>query len=51
MAQTYAKGRIYPWEWLAMIVNLKMLERFSKRDTGSSETLTYSYLVVATKEP
>ena len=50
MAKRYADGHASFLESLAMKMSLKMLARFSKKDTGSSELLHFGCHVHAVKE-
>lgn len=50
MAKRYAAKRPNPLEMFATLIMLKMLGRFSRLDTGSSEILCYGYHVLARKE-
>jgi SAM-dependent methyltransferase len=50
MAKRYAAKHPGPLEMFAMMIMLKMLGRFSRVDTGSSEILCYGYHVLARKE-
>jgi len=50
MANRYAGKSPNPLEMFAMMIMLRMLGRFSKADTGSSEILCYGYHVLARKQ-
>ncbi|MCO8120560.1 class I SAM-dependent methyltransferase [Stieleria sp. TO1_6] len=47
----YSGQRMRPWEKLARKVMLRMLERFSRNDQGSTELACYGLQVVATYRP
>lgn len=49
IAQRYAKSKPNPFEMASIYVLQRMLARFSRRDTGSSEVLCYGYDVYARK--
>ncbi len=49
VAERYAGNRPRPWERLLTFFVLRMLERFSRKDTGSSEILHFGYHVSARK--
>lgn len=49
MASRYSKSRPGPVGIMSLYLLLRMLRRFSRRDTNSSETLCYGFHVVARK--
>ncbi|MDT8316997.1 MAG: methyltransferase domain-containing protein [bacterium] len=49
VADTYCKGRINIFEKVLLILILKLLEKFSKKDMGSSELLCFGYHIHARK--
>ncbi len=49
VASTYSKNKPGPLELLAIYIVQRMLHRFSRNDTGSSELLCFGYHVVARK--
>jgi ubiquinone/menaquinone biosynthesis C-methylase UbiE len=51
MAERYAKDKPSFFEMLSMKFCLLMLERFSKKDHGSSELLNFGYHIHAVKKP
>lgn len=50
MARRYAGGSPRPWEYGVLYLVLRMLERFARRDRGSSEILHYGCFVRAVRK-
>lgn len=50
VAKRYAKCRPHFWEYGAIFLVLKMLERFTRKDTGSTEILHFGCFIRALKE-
>jgi SAM-dependent methyltransferase len=49
MGDKYASSNFKWWEYFALKILLKSLERFSKKDQGSSNLLSFGFLVMAIK--
>jgi len=50
MASTYSNSNLRKWERLALKILLYALERFSKKDKGSSDLLNFGFHVMAVKK-
>lgn len=49
MAGQYTKARLWPWDYLVIMLNVFLLKRMSKYDKKSSELLNFGFQLVAIK--
>lgn len=48
-SKRYCSSGVRLYDWIVLFLMLKLLERLSRNDSGSSESLTFSYFIVAKK--